>query len=99
MRRALRWLFEDRTTGRIVVVQWPNIPLWAWIASVAARRLVPRGWEVGIGGLHADARGAIAAVGTVALLVWAALEVARGVNPFRRGLGGVVLASILLAAV
>jgi hypothetical protein len=29
----LRWFFTDRTTGRWVVAQWPNLPLWAWIVA------------------------------------------------------------------
>jgi len=33
-------------------------------------------------------------VGTGALIVWAADEIVRGVNPFRRALGTVVLAAI-----
>jgi hypothetical protein len=70
MRRALRWLFEDRSTGRLVVAQWPNIPLWVWIVASLLR------WHL---------------VATAALVVWAVLEVAKGVNPFRRGLGALVL--------
>ncbi|MBP1181669.1 hypothetical protein JOE48_003633 [Methylobacterium sp. PvR107] len=38
---ALDWFFRDRTSGRIVIGQWPNTPLWlfglmqavAWIAG------------------------------------------------------------------
>lgn len=29
----LRWFFTDRTTGRWVVAQWPNLPLWVWIVA------------------------------------------------------------------
>ena len=29
----LRWFFTDRTTGRWVVAQWPNLPLWVWIGG------------------------------------------------------------------
>jgi hypothetical protein len=96
MRRALRWLFEDRTTGRIVVAQWPNVPLWIWIASAVVRRFVPRGWEVAVGGWHADPHSVAVVIGSFALAVWAALEVARGVNPFRRAVGAGVLLSLAL---
>jgi len=95
MRRAFRWLFEDGSTGRIVIVQWPNIPLWIWIASAVGRRVVPRGWEFAVGGWQANPRSVIAGLGTLALLVWAALEVARGVNPFRRVVGAVVAAATI----
>jgi hypothetical protein len=81
MQRAVRWLFEDRSTGRIVVFQWPNIPLWIWIISGVVGLVVSAGW--------------ISVVGTVALAVWAVLEIWKGVNPFRRGLGAIVLLGIL----
>jgi hypothetical protein len=38
-------------------------------------------------------------VGTVALLAWSVDEVLRGVNPFRRILGGVVLAGLVVSFV
>ena len=83
--RAARWLFCDRSSGRIVVAQWPNIPLWVFIVASAVRRVVdPQG----------TARTAVTAVATVALLWWAVDEIARGVNPFRRILGAVVLATM-----
>jgi hypothetical protein len=85
MQRVLRWLFEDRSTGRIVVWQWPNIPLWIWIASTVVGLVVSAGW--------------ISVVGAVALAVWAVLEVWKGVNPFRRGLGAVVLLGQLVRLV
>ena len=34
-------------------------------------------------------------VATGGLVVWAALEAAKGFNPFRRGLGAVVLVSVV----
>ena len=37
-------------------------------------------------------RSALSAVATAALVWWAIDEILRGVNPFRRGLGAVVLA-------
>jgi type IV secretory pathway VirB2 component (pilin) len=44
------------------------------------------------GGLHRNA----GIVATIALAVWAADELIRGVNPFRRVLGAVVLVGIVL---
>ncbi|HUR79054.1 MAG TPA: hypothetical protein VMZ22_13985 [Acidimicrobiales bacterium] len=74
MRRALRWLFVDRTTGRIVVAQWPNVPLWIYIVATILR------WSL---------------IASVALAVWAILEIVKGVNPFRRLLGGLVILGML----
>ncbi len=70
----MHWLFEDRTTGRLVVAQWPNVPLWIFLV---ARVL------------------SVELVATIALAVWTLLEVGKGVNPFRRGLGAVVLVGLL----
>jgi hypothetical protein len=81
-RRALDWLFRNRTTGGITVLQWPNLSLSIFIVAALVRRLAdPTG----------SARTVITVVATAALLWWAVGEVARGVNPFRRLLGAVVL--------
>src|SRR3954454_21984888 len=79
VKRAFDWLFRDRTTGRIVIVQWPNAPLLVFlVASIAKRLLHPHG-AIGT---------ALTVVAVAALLWWAGDEVVRGVNPFRRILGG-----------
>ena len=79
MRAAVDWLFRDRRTGRIVVAQFPNLPLVLYLVFGAARLVWP----------------AAGVVATVALLWWAGDEILRGVNPFRRMLGGVVAAATL----
>jgi hypothetical protein len=79
---ALDWFFRDRTSGRIVIGQWPNPPLWlfglmqaiAWIS----------GEDTAIGGWAKLAS-------WIALTYWAGDEVLRGVNPWRRCLGAAVL--------
>jgi hypothetical protein len=78
-----RWWFENRETGRITVAQFPNAPLVGAAAAWVVRRLAPEGSTL------EDLSG-IAFV--VLLLVWAADEVVRGVNPWRRLLGSVVIA-------
>ena len=75
------WLFDDRTTGKIVIAQFPNIPLIVWLVATALA-LVTSGTVHTILGYTA----------TVALSVWAGDELLRGVNPFRRMLGAAVLA-------
>ena len=79
---AVGRFFRNPATGDVVVAQWPNVPLWVFLVAVMVRRL-----------FHPhDALGtAVSVVGTVALLVWAGLEVVRGDSPFRRVLGAVVL--------
>ena len=77
------WLFRDRHTGRITIAQAPNVALWVFIGAAVLRALLDPS-----GGL----RTALDGVATVALVWWAADEILRGVNPWRRLLGGAVLA-------
>jgi hypothetical protein len=75
------WMFRDRETGKIVIAQLPNIPLIVWLAA-SVLVMVTTGALSTVLGYTA----------TVALVVWAGDELLRGVNPFRRLLGAVVLA-------
>lgn len=86
VRRAMAWLFRDRRTGRIVIAQWPNLPLWIFFASSAVKRFVDPGGAAG---------GALEVVRAGSLGWWSVDEVWRGVNPFRRILGAVVLTGLL----
>ncbi len=89
-RAASNWLFRDRQTGEIVVVQFPNVPLFVWSgATVLTVLLRPAGlW-----------RTALVGVATVALVVWAGEEIIRGVNPWRRFLGATVLCFVAVSLV
>ncbi len=84
---ALDWTFRSRVTGRITIAQFPNVSFAIFLIASAVRRL-------------ADPTGAAGTVVTVvatgALLWWAVDEVVRGVNPWRRFLGVVVLLATLL---
>ncbi len=71
----------------MVIVQWPNLPLWTWIIASALGYMVHGRWHT-----------IISLVGSLALLVWAIIEVARGASLFRRLLGVVVLLYLLAAA-
>ena len=86
LRRAFDWVFRSREDGRIVVAQFPNPALAVFlVATLIDRFLEPEG---GIGDV-------VHLFGTVALAVWAGDEVVRGVNPFRRALGAVMLALLV----
>ncbi len=80
-------MFRDRTSGKLVIAQRPNVLVTLWLASTAIRWLFhPTGsWST-----------VLTTVGTIALVVWAGDEVARGVNPWRRMLGAGVLVWLLL---
>ena len=73
------WWFRDRTTGERVVAHPPNAPILVVIAATLASRLAPSG----------PVRRAAGVVATVALAYWSLLEMARGVNPWRRLLGAI----------
>jgi hypothetical protein len=87
---SLQWLFRDRTSGKIVVAQFPNPPLWIFLATVGARWFVPEDntWHEVFGW-----------IGIIALLWWAADEIIRGVNPWRRLLGGSIGIVVLSGAI
>jgi hypothetical protein len=88
--RAVNWLFRNPKTGNITIVQLPNVSLGVFIAAVLVRVVVRPS-----GGL----RGGVSAVATVALTCWAVDEIVRGVNPWRRFLGGAVLTLTVIGLV
>ncbi|HMG42102.1 MAG TPA: hypothetical protein VK611_12270 [Acidimicrobiales bacterium] len=77
------WVLRDRRTGRIVVAQWPNLPLVVWLVATAVGALLE---PSGVAGAVTRT------VGTLGLGWWAVAEIGWGVNPWRRLLGAVVLA-------
>jgi hypothetical protein len=83
-------MFRSRESGRITVAQWPNLSLAVVLTCDVARWL-----------LHPH--GAIAQTlrwtGAAALLWWSLDEIIRGVNPFRRILGIVLLARLVVGIV
>lgn len=76
------WCFRSRTTGEIVIGQFPNLSLGVFLVAAAVR------WIAGPDGNIARYASWVA---TGALLVWALDELIRGVNPWRRALGAGVL--------
>lgn len=85
-RSALDWFFRNPETGRLTVAQAPNLPLAIFLVATVVRLVLhPEG----------DAGTAVSVVGTVSLVWWAVDEIARGDSPFRRVLGGVVLAATI----
>ena len=79
-RRLFDWLFRT-ADGAIVIAQFPNWPLWTWLLATLLESLVSiEPW-----------RSAFYWIGTAALIWWSYLEIAEGVNGFRRILGTLVL--------
>src|SRR4051794_8144202 len=56
------WLFRDRSTGRITIAQWPNLPLWIFLGASAVRRFANP---------HGTVRTALSVIAAVGLLWWA----------------------------
>jgi hypothetical protein len=73
-------MFVNRRTGGITVAQWPNVALSFFIALSIASRF-PKGTPATT----------LRVLSVVAIITWAADELIRGVNPFRRILGLVSL--------
>ena len=84
------WLFRDRATGKLTIIQVPNIPLVIFFVVLVLRAVLdPSG----------TLRTVLTVIGTAALFVWAIDEIVRGVNPWRRALGGGVLVWQLLTLI
>jgi hypothetical protein len=79
-RTFVDWFLRDPTTGRLTVAKPPNPALVAW----ALARTGSLAWDERENELRCIASGA--------LIVWAFDELVRGNSPFRRVLGGGVLA-------
>lgn len=84
------WWFRDRRTGRLVVMQVPNLAILLWLATVVARWLV-----------DADSSGysLLEWAGSLTLAWWAVDELVRGVNPFRRSLGLAGVVAVIVGIV
>lgn len=68
------WMFRNRATGRITVVQIPNIALSIYLGAVLLRWMMP-GYT------------SLDWIAVATLAWWAIDELFRGVNPWRRLLG------------
>ncbi|GAA0005915.1 glycine/betaine ABC transporter permease [Bradyrhizobium sp. CCBAU 11434] len=81
MRRALLWFFRNRETGEITIAQAPNLALWIVMVAGILLWIWPSAGRLSLG---------LTVIFKGGLLVWAADEIVRGVNPWRRCLGAAV---------
>jgi hypothetical protein len=84
----LNWLFRNRRTGEITVAQAPNLALGTFFVAFFANRLFNPSGTAGT---------VLTVIQTGALAIWALDELLRGVNPFRRMLGGAFVVWILVS--
>jgi hypothetical protein len=73
-------------TGEITIAQWPNLVLWIVIAAGILLWIWPAAAKPSV---------ALTVIFKGGLLVWAADEIVRGVNPWRRCLGAAVSAYVI----
>ncbi|MEO8785409.1 MAG: hypothetical protein ABI221_03925 [Candidatus Saccharimonadales bacterium] len=79
-------LLKDKK-GRVVIWQAPNLPIWGWAIFTALGLLLKHGqWHTGSQNLA-----------QLWLFTWAYLELKSGDSPFRRILGAIFMAHIILA--
>ena len=81
-RSFVRWWFENRETGELTVAQFPNWPLFATGLAAVTHRIVDDGSRI---------QAITGFVGPLLWIYWAGDELIRGVNPWRRVLGVLVL--------
>ena len=74
----------------MVIAQWPNVALGIWLVATVVEALADPGGRPG---------SALRLVGRLALAWWAGDEILRGVNPWRRMLGAIVLAGLVASLV
>ena len=87
-RSIFQWMFRSRETGRITIMQRPNLALTMALIAIVVRVLLHPAGSPGL---------TLTVLVGVALTVWAVLEIVRGVNPWRRLLGAVVLVLTVLS--
>ena len=83
-------MFRSRKSGQITLAQLPNWALRLWLLASGVMWLVdPRGWV----------RVVLVVLSSATLALWAADELLRGVNPFRRLLGLAALGWLVFSLV
>ena len=89
MSKSFNQKFWEDNHGKVVVWQSPNIWLWTWFITMVLN------WFLS----YARAVQVIGFVSLAALIFWAILELARGVNYFRRLLGLMVLLLLIITRI
>jgi hypothetical protein len=77
---------RDRN-GKITLWQTPNLPIIGWFICLVISHLISAG----------VIKAGFASLSTAFLFTWAYLEITEGASYFRRVLGTVVLASVLMS--
>ena len=88
--RVRDWCFRDPSTGKLAIIQMPNLSLAVFVVLSVARSIVHP---------HGAAGTAVSVVAGAALIGWAIDEIVRGNSRFRRALGAVVLIAFAISLI
>ncbi len=81
-------IFRD-DKGEFVIGQMPNLPIIIWFVASILKLVFPKG------NIYAG----LDFVAAASLTIWSLLEIFQGVNYFRKGLGIVVLISLIASKI
>jgi hypothetical protein len=87
LQHVLDRVFRNPDSGRIAIVQMPNLPLVVFLLATGARLALDP---------HGAARTGLTVLAAVGIVWWSADEVLRGDSLFRRVLGGLVLIGLVV---
>jgi hypothetical protein len=90
IRSTFDWTFRSTKTGKVTIAQFPNWSLAIFLAASLVRRFVH---------LTDTPRTLVDVVAAASLAWWAIDEIIRGVNPWRRSLGAIILTCLILRRV
>ena len=85
---SLGGFFRSRETGKLAIVQLPNLPLALYLVATVVRLALDPSGTFG---------GAVKVIAAASLVWWSVDEIVRGDSPFRRVLGGVVFGALVLS--
>jgi len=85
---SLAKIFRD-SKGKFVIGQPPNLLIIIWFIASILKLVFPQG----------DLNTGFDFVATTSLIIWSFLEIFQGVNYFRKGLGLVVLISLIASRI
>ena len=72
--------------GKLVIIQCPNLPLLLWFITMIISNLLKEG----------EVKSVFSWISLASLIIWSILEIIFGVNYFRRCLGLLILAMIII---
>ena len=81
-------LFRD-STGEIVIMQSPNLPIIVWVSATLLKFFFKTG----------QTKVALDILAFVSLLYWSFLEITQGADYFRRDLGVIVLIALITSVI